>query len=140
MREEAFEFINHFTQEEVETTGADINDVSVDTIHRLDLVRKKIDLPIQLVYNGITTGKHKSSAHPSGNAVDCRIVDIRTSKEALKVVMIASSVGFSGIGVYKNGAGFYNFHFEICDKLRFWGATMDETGSWDYDHSLGLNL
>lgn len=130
MKEIDFDHIEYFTQYEVENTGANIDDVNVDTIHRLDLLRKRCGVPIQLVFNGITTGNHKSKGHLSGNAIDVRIKSVTDSNHALKIMLMASSVGFSAIGVYKNSAGWYNFHLEIDETFRVWGATMSR-GEWD---------
>lgn len=131
MTGEDFNFIEHFSRIEVECTGANIDDINVDLIHRLDLLRKRCGLPIELVSNGITTGNHNSKGHRTGNAVDVRIRSVNSSNHALKIMLMATSVGFSAIGVYKNSAGFYNFHFEIDKTFRVWGATMKDSGSWD---------
>jgi hypothetical protein len=126
-----FNGIRYFTAEEVEATGAKIEDVQENTIITIDRLRAELGRPIKLVRNGITTGKHSSHRHYNGNAIDFTI-DGLSHKEAVQVALLMASVGFRGIGVYFNGSS-YSFHGDFRANLTTWfGVKAGYGKEWSY--------
>jgi len=133
-----FDYITHFTSNEVIATGAHIEDVAYLTIKYLDRVRSLVDKPIKLIHNGLTSGNHTSRTHLEGCAVDFYVMDDISHTEAVKVALYGVSVGFRGIGVYWNGEA-YSFHFDTRNELGTWyGTKTNKNDSWCY-HGLMFN-
>jgi hypothetical protein len=130
MKHTDFNHITYFTCEEVEATGADIEALKYETIHKLDMVRSVIGLPISLQVNGLTSGNHSSKEHPRGEAVDFYL---KTNPDPVKVVLACASFGFRGIGVYLNKAtGLWQYHMDTRKALSTWYADKVNGESWKY--------
>lgn len=138
MKHTDFVHIQYFTAREIENTGANIADVEYDLIHNLDRLRQMLKKKIYLLPNGLTTGNHSSKEHPEGIAGDFTIQGI-TAKDVVKVVVLASYIGFKGIGVYRNENGAYSFHMDLRNELALWKGTKYEDGGWNYS-SLTFNF
>lgn len=129
MIEDDFEAIKHFTQKEVEATGADIEDVDFDALNALDYMRNYLCCPIHLIHNGMTTGNHKSEGHPNGVAIDCYMSE---NIHIYKVFQAALKFGFNKIGIYWNGS-IYSYHLEIAWVPAFWmGTKKIGEKNWTY--------
>lgn len=126
-----FTLIKHFSPMEVRATGAKLEDVQFVTIHCLDRLRTILGKPIKLLRNGLTTGKHSSKLHGQGKAVDFYVVDIE-EHDIIKLLLAASSIGFTDMGVYKNTQGVYSFHLGLGSNYKTWSATKDSHGNWVY--------
>ena len=112
-----------FTKKEIEDTGASIESIDKHSFRKLILLRKTLNKPIKLLYNGMTTGRHKSKGHPLGKAYD-----ITTGEEDYyKVFKCAIDAGFKKIGVYWNGSA-YSYHLEDAEKCSFWSGTKEKFG------------
>lgn len=124
-----FKPLRYFTASEVERTGASIADVQRETMYAIDDFRHEMGIPVRLLFNGITSGNHKSAGHPNGLAVDCTISGTVDVGEVFKNALIA---GFKAIGIYWNGAA-YSFHLELADRYRFWsGRKAEGEAKWTY--------
>ena len=131
MTREDFVNIKYFTSNEIEATGANIKDVQYELIHSLDRLRVLIGKPIKLQFNGLTTGKHKAKEHPNGLACDIYIIDL-SAEDAVKVSLMAASVGFRGIGIYWNGK-MWSFHLDLRKTFTTWYGGKPLPGySWNY--------
>lgn len=117
-----------FTKKEIETAGSDIKDICVHAFEKLVHFRALIDTPVHFVFNGITTGNHKSSGHPEGKAFDIR-VSRATSYDVFKN---AINAGLKKIGIYWNGKT-YSYHLEDAPAA-FWQGkkTKPGKGSWKF--------
>lgn len=131
MKHTDFVHIQYFNAREVENTGAKIEDVEYELIHNLDRLRQMLKKRIHLLPNGLTTGKHSSKEHKEGKAVDFTIQGI-TAKDVVKVVVLSSSIGFKGIGVYRNEKGAYSFHMDLRNEVALWKGTKYEGGGWNH--------
>lgn len=131
MQARDFEQVKYFTQQEIESTGANIDDVQYVLIEKLSELREAIDRPIKLQKNGITSGKHSAIEHKAGLAIDFYIADLN-DYDVVKVILIASEIGFKGIGVYWNGR-MWSFHLDLRPELKTWLGTKNEPGyAWEY--------
>lgn len=127
MTKENFKLITYFTQKEIETTGAKIEDIDFRTLKTLDRLRSKIGIPIKLQINGITTGRHSSPYHKFGKAVDFYFIKPINFRLVYDKMLL---IGFNGIGIYWNGK-MYSYHGDSGDSFRFWKAKKIK-GVWQY--------
>lgn len=134
MTKNDFIYISWFTATELEATGANINDIDFFTVKALDEARIILDEQINPLLNGITSGKHSSSTHKDGKAID-----FTCEADPLKIILTLASVGFTGIGVYVNEFGFRSYHADTGKGLRTWKGTKAEDGTWRYT-KLELNI
>lgn len=126
----------YFTSQEIEATGASLQDVQIETILALDKFRFSIGRKVLLAFNGLTTGNHSSHEHKLGLAVDVYLdksegnVDNWAMTRAY--VFEAIKAGFTGIGVYWNGVQ-YSFHFDL-GAIRLWAGVKSAPGktNWSY--------
>ena len=129
MKPEDFKNINYFTQKEIEQTGAKIEDVDLSTLSSLDDLREFLGIPTHLMFNGVTTGNHKSEGHPKGKAIDCHM---REYPYYYKVFQAALKFGFNKIGIYFNGS-IYSYHLEKSFVPAFWtGVKKPAMKHWEY--------
>ncbi len=128
--------ITHFTPEEIQATGADLDKVQGKLIIAMEEFRKVLGRPFVLVKDGMTTGNHKAPEHAGGLAVDGYVPgldgkdDPITSEDVFKAALKA---GFRGIGIYWNGA-LYSFHLDLRKDFSFWTGTKPTPGKpgWNY--------
>ena len=128
MTPENFLILQWFTQSGVEETGAKIKDVKLELMFRLDSFRRDIDVPVYLLRNGLTTGKHASPEHPDGKAAD---ICTGIVKPVWTVYKSALKNGFRGFGAYWNGKA-YSYHLDIGTEYRQWTGIPDEKGNWKF--------
>ncbi len=130
MNKTDFYRISYFTEEEIIKTGAKIEDIDFELIHKLDKVRDIIGIPIHLLENGLTSGEHSSPLHRQGKAVDFYVKGI-THDQAVRIVLECASMGFKHCGVYWNGVQ-YSFHMALGNQLKTWFARKDKYNNWTY--------
>jgi hypothetical protein len=126
-----FKLIRYFTPEEITSTGATLDSVQLELILAYDKLRKILNMPIYFVYNGFTTGDHKSKYHKSGEAGDSAIPKV---KRFQTVFTVALECGFRGIGFYYNeNTKTFSFHLDVGKEYRQWKA-IKKKGSqvWTY--------
>ena len=118
-----------FTKAEIEATGAKIEDINQMAFLKLIEFRESINCSVHLIFNGITTGNHKSPGHPSGRAFDIRV----PNANSYDVFKVAIDAGFKKIGIYWNGNE-YSYHLEDSKKSSFWSGKKDSpgVGSWKF--------
>lgn len=123
--------ISFFTKEEIENTGALLEDVSVDLFLRLQILRAHLNRRILLLENGLTTGKHSAYQHAQGLACDFTLHP-HDGDVHMKDIFVAAtnSIDFKGFGAYWNGAQ-YSFHVDIRDTFSEWGA-IKKNNKWLY--------
>ena len=112
--------IRHFAPKEVEATGAELEDVQLNLMLRVESFRRECGRPVYLLKNGLTTGNHVSEYHPAGLAADMIIHDDplpMTGRQIFQAMLIA---GFRGIGVYWNGFK-YSVHGDCRPEMGWWG-------------------
>lgn len=134
MRKEDFENygIVHFTPEEVEGTGASLDDVDVELLVRYDKFRKLLKRRVVFAPNGLTTGRHSSSLHPRGKAGDCHFVEMDGPIDARTILEAGLGAGFHGIGIYWNGFA-YSTHLDLRKEYGFWsGWKKHRQENWEY--------
>ncbi len=125
--------IKNFTPEEIESTGAKLEDVQLETIFKLQYFRNKIKRTIVLLNNGLTSGNHSSKKHPEGLAVDFTFREGDGTISVTEVFKYALEAKFKGIGIYHNQAT-YSFHFDLRECYGFWSARKEHRAtSWEYD-------
>ena len=107
--------IHNFTAAEIEATGASLGDIQVRLMVTLQKLRTLVNRPVHLLYNGMTTGNHKSPFHKKGMASDFW-VERSGYQRTMKAMFEA---GFTGIGSYWNGTA-YSYHGDIGEPMRFW--------------------
>lgn len=129
--------ISNFTPEEIENTGAKLQDVKILLMCALQQVRTGIGRKVRLLYNGLTTGNHKAKEHPEGKAVDFYL-DVGdgpiNSFTIILVVIHAIRSGFNGIGIYWNGTT-YSFHLDLrpIECFALWvGFKNKRSEGWKY--------
>jgi uncharacterized protein YcbK (DUF882 family) len=127
MTEEEVDTLRYFTKDEIEETGSELEDIDYQVFMMLDLLREMVERPIHLLVNGLTTGSHTSRLHKAGKAIDFYIKDLRHT-DAVKVALMASRVGFNGIGVYWNHES-YSFHVDSRKELNTWFGYKDGINS-----------
>lgn len=121
-----------FSPEEIENTGAELQDVQLITIYKLQKFRLLENRPISLLPGGLTTGNHKSPEHYRGKAVDIAIPGNQENVNVSQVFKNALQAGFKGFGVYHNGTA-YSFHLHIGKKFAFWlGYKKHREKDWKY--------
>ena len=103
----------NFAYSELACTHTGQNNMTMDTMDRLQLMRTKLGRPITISsgYRHIThpvearkpdgSGNPRGGAHYTGRAVDVAV----RGAEALRVLEAALEVGFTGIGVKQAGEG-----------------------------------
>lgn len=118
-----------FSKKEIEDTGAKLEDVDFESFKMICQIRKDINSPIYFLFNGLTTGNHKSLGHPAGKAFDIRV----PRKNFYEVFKRAIDAGFKKIGVYWNGTA-YSYHIENSATSAFWMGTKKAPGkgSWKF--------
>ncbi len=137
MLKEDLDKLKYISMVDINQAGALINGIDFNAISRVNDLRAKVKLPVYFMLNGINTGKHRSLGHPKGRAFDIHFGKKLTGVEAVKVALLASSVGFNVIGVYFNSNDYYSFHVELdpSDKamgLKTWYATKGDNNKWVY--------
>lgn len=128
MTPENFLILRYFTQSEVEGTSADIKDVKLELMYRLDSFRHDLGVPVYLLNNGLTTGKHSSPEHQKGEAAD---VCTGAIMPVWTVYKCALKNQFRGFGVYWNGIA-YSYHLDIGSEHRQWTGVPDGKGNWKF--------
>src|SRR5690554_947815 len=128
MTPENFLTLRYFTHSEVIGSGANIKDVKFETMYRLDNFRHDLGVPVYLLNNGLTTGKHSSPEHPNGEAAD---VCTGASMPVWTVYKCALKNQFRGFGVYWNGIA-YSYHLDIGAEYRQWTGVPDGKGNWRF--------
>ena len=124
--------IHHFTPEEIEKTGARVQDVTVTLFSHMEQLRRRLGRRIILLKNGLTTGSHKSPEHPSGRACDFYFLEKDGHINPSTMVYSFLHVGFYGIGVYWNGKTF-SFHVDLRGDYTFWaGVKKPRAKNWKY--------
>ena len=119
--------IRFFTPEEVIATGADLKDIQLGLMDRLDTFRLMLGQPVHLLHNGMTTGEHVSPWHPKGLAADIYSNPHVTPKQIFKAALASE---FKGVGIYWNGAA-YSAHLDLGDSYRFWTwVKKDRAEKW----------
>jgi len=113
--------IRDFTPQEVEDTGARLDDIRVSLMMGLQKYRDYIRRRVGLLKNGFTTGGHKAVWHPRGLAADSFLYPEDGPINVHQIFKGAVSAGFRGIGIYYNGT-LYSSHFDLRPNLAYWGA------------------
>lgn len=130
--------VTNFTPKEVRATGASLGDVQMWLIKSFQKFRDDLtkrvghNVSVHLLYNGMTTGGHKSKYHPSGEAGDCYLGSEISPSDVFKSALNA---GFKGVGIYWNGK-IYSYHLDIGEDYRFWVGVKDPDGkkkSWTFN-------
>ena len=125
--------IRNFSPKEITDTGADLEKVQLQTICTLQSLRERLDTKINLLKNGLTSGKHSSELHPGGKAVDVFIPWAKSKNEYPLVMIEAWKVGFNGVGVYFNEeTELYTFHFDLGEKRAWIGTKETRSEPWIY--------
>jgi hypothetical protein len=123
-----------FTPADIVSTGASLESVDVRMIKILQAFRTPIGKRIGLLYNGLTTGSHRSIEHSSGRAVDFYFLDGLTKDEINPVVWVMIRSGFNGIGVYWNGQAF-SFHGDLRENPAAWAGKKSRIDDpWVYNN------
>lgn len=132
------DFIDHnivdFTPKEITSTGANLEDVKLETMVRIQKYRSLIGRRVSIFKNGLTTGNHKSPYHPLGLAIDTGLYIEDGPVKPLIIFKSALEAGFKAIGIYWNGVAF-SCHFDLRPKYAFWCGVKDGRGSksnWVY--------
>lgn len=130
MKLEDFEHIEYYTPDEITATGAKLEDVQLETIQAADRFRALVGKRVHPLFNGITTGNHKSKEHEDGLAID---VWVEGHPSPYFVFKRALDAGFTRIGVYWNGVA-YSFHLALGAKHGFWTAYKSDPDvkQWTY--------
>lgn len=125
--------INNFTGLEISKTGAVLKDVKVEFFIGLQHYRNLINRRVKLIFNGLTTGKHKSPEHPNGIAGDIFHHPSDGPLDYKKCYYLALESGFHGIGIYYNKEiNLYVFHFDL-GRFRSWSAFKNKKhDKWKY--------
>ena len=121
-----------FSPSEIEATGAKLTDIKLPLMVAFQRFRSLMGRRVKLIFNGLTTGHHKSPLHPGGLAGDFYFDPREGPVKILLVFKAALEAGFKGIGVYWNGKS-YSFHFDLRPKYAFWCGTKKPGQEWDYD-------
>lgn len=125
--------IDHFTPQEIENTGAELDDVKTTTIINIDRVRGDIGEPIYILKNGLTSGNHRSKYHHKGMAVDFYLMnnDFDTVYEVYKLLL---EHHFKGIGLYYcKDTKYYTYHADTRRDYGFWtGVKSGLYQNWSY--------
>jgi hypothetical protein len=137
--------IDNFTAKEIKCTGAVLSDVNIQLIVGLQKLRKVLNTPLKLIYNGLTTGNHSSELHKKGYAVDFYF-DFKKNhvnyNNYKNWVYQAIKCSFSGIGIYYcHEVGYMTMHLDLR-KTGFasWSGTKKvKIDNWKYS-SLFKNL
>lgn len=111
--------LRYFSAAEVRAAGARVASVQRRLFVTLDRFRLELGRTVDLLYDGLTTGKHRSYTHEAGLAAD---ICFRESEGVVNVRhagILALHVGFTGVGVYWNGAA-YSMHLDLGWTLRQW--------------------
>ena len=130
-----FNYINHFTLQEVLATGADFLKVNYQVLYNLDKFRTDLNSPINLLYNGLNTGVHaKNSYHYKNLAVDFTIRSHNIRNRLPEIMILAGKHEFNGVGIYYNQkSDRYSFHLDLRAKATAWYGFNDQpVYSWDY--------
>ena len=123
----------YFSQEEIKSTGAKIEDIQPELFKKLLVFRKDIDRSIRLLHGGITTGSHKSAEHPEGRACDFCLEAADGPVDAYYIYKRLIDAGFNRIGVYFNGTT-WSFHAAYGPRSGFWSGRKKARGTpWVYD-------
>ena len=127
--------IDNFPASEWTNSGAKLEDVNICTAVCLQKFRLDIDEVVDILHNGVTSGKHSARAHPEGRAVD---VFVHNVIDPMDIVISACNVGFTAVGVYYcEETGLYTFHLEIGPR-RFWrGWKKKKSDSWTFYSTAG---
>lgn len=127
--------IDNFTPKEIVTSGAELKDVKLETMIRIQKYRILIRRPVYIPENGITSGKHKAPWHPMGLAIDTWLHPKHGPIKSLDVFKCALEAGFKAIGIYWNGK-LWSFHFDLRPNYAFWcGVKKYGDKRWQY-HTL----
>lgn len=123
--------IEHIRPQDITATNAPLDSVNLYLVLDLNEFIGRAGVPVVLLGNGLTTGKHRATWHPRGLAVD---VAFNCSQDQVKIYdlwKLAIEVGFKGIGLYWNGRA-YSMHLDKRPSpLALWGGTKKD-GQWDY--------
>lgn len=126
--------INNFLPDEITATGAHLKDVVVNLMVAYQKYRLLMDRPIVLLQGGLTTGKHYSPMHPAGLAGDSTFQDDHPVSFK-RVYRAAMDAGFTGIGIYHNGAA-YSVHLDLRPNHVHWvGWKRHRETKWHYEYN-----
>ena len=145
-------YAQHFSTEEFREWS---DDMSARLVTMLDVLRFKLDSPIEISLSkyalGRELGRGKMSEHNIDEwgevlAVDCFISGVYNRAQSEAVVYEATSIGFTGIGVYSDttnnqGAEQVMFHLgvrptEIMGSPATWGAGRSRLHQFDRCHPI----
>ena len=121
--------VSHITPDQVEATGSMLSEVSVPLLVTLDWFIDRAGVPVVLLKNGMTSGKHDSPYHAAGKAADVAFDSTPLNVPVRHLVMLASRCGFQGVGLYWNGVA-YSMHLDIGDSFRQWARRKRPDGTW----------
>lgn len=115
--------IINFTPQEIYRTGASLDDIKIELLIKLQKYRSLICRRVNIVFNGLTTGKHKSPEHSGGIASDIYHQPTEGIIDFKKCYYTSLESGFTGIGVYYNEQlNLYLFHMDCGPRFRSWSA------------------
>lgn len=96
--------------------------MDTDFMHRLQALRTEFGKPMTIT-SGFRSAKHsaerkkaKPGAHAQGKAVDVAIM----GEDALELVRLALSFGFTGIGVSQKAGGTRFIHLDTAPRKAIW--------------------
>lgn len=111
--------IDNFSRQEIEETGASINDVNLFLMQSMQSLRDDLGRVIVLLYGGLTTGHHASYQHPNGTACDFCLREGDGDISISSIHYAVQRAGFKAFGVYWNGTAF-SFHVDLGPNIRSW--------------------
>jgi len=124
--------INNINRTMIERSGAILTDVNLMLILSLDKFCELIQRRICILANGLTTGKHSSTYHPRGLAVDIAFLEGNGAINIYEIWKAAIEAGFKGIGIYYNGTA-YSIHLDMRPRLGLWsGWKRHGEKNWHY--------
>lgn len=134
MRLEDFDKLKNFNYDnDFKQVGGNLSEMDFEVYRRLQSLRDSLPAGNYIQVLSANSGGHSSNSfHYKGMAIDAFIPLVNTRID--RVFELAIEAGFKGIGIYKNRAGVYSFHFDIRDSYTFWRGTKAGTQtSWNYD-------
>jgi len=128
--------ILHIKEKDITSSGADLADINLFFIIALDkffgTLFVEYGIHAVILFNGLTTGNHKSFTHKRGLAGDIAFAVSASEMSIYSIWKKAIEAGFKGIGLYWNGVA-YSMHLDLRPSLAFWSMRKDETGAWISD-------
>lgn len=125
---------NYFPENEWQDIGDTIENMNVVFLGQINQHRDEIGVPMKMLYNGATKGKHSAEEHPLGRALDFYYLK---PVPILEHILTAVKCGLNGIGIYVNEKGYLSYHLDNRPKTTFWfGTKTNKNDNWTYTNDL----